>query len=85
MSLSVSDTLELKDRLDTLMDEYSSLSLEVAKKLDRFGKVRAELQLIVAELMKRGERAEPSEEKKKIIEERLKDAKIDTTKGSPQS
>lgn len=85
MSLDIADTLELKDRLDTLIDEYSQLSLDIAKKLERFGKVRAELQLIVVELKKRGEKPEPSEEKRKNIEARLKDAKSDTSEGSPQS
>lgn len=54
MSLKDTDTYELLDRFDYLLSQYVPLSSELADKLDKFGKFRNELQLIVVELQERG-------------------------------
>jgi hypothetical protein len=45
--------LELKDRYYVLMKKYTALAPELARKLEEFGRLRKELQLIVVELKER--------------------------------
>ena len=48
------DTLELVDRYRKLVKEYVILAPELAKSLERFGRLRNELQLLTIELKNRG-------------------------------
>jgi len=54
MSLKDTDTSELKDRYNYLIDKYVDLASDLAKKIDKFGKYRRELQLITSEFVERG-------------------------------
>lgn len=68
MSLKDADTLELLDRFNYLVGKYVPLAVELAPKLEEFGKYRKELQLIVGELAIRGIKPKEPEELKKVIE-----------------
>ena len=74
MDLSGVDTLELIDRVNFLSKEYSQVSVELAKKLDEYGKLKKELQLILVELEGRNELPEGAD-----LEEALK--KLEETDG----
>ena len=63
--------LDLIDRYTFLSKKYGDLALELAPKLEQFGKYRKELQFIVDEMSKRGIKPDDPENTKKIIEEEL--------------
>jgi len=71
--LSSVDILELVDRYQFLLKEYIKLTSELIPVMDKFGKVRKELQLIVLELKERGKDIEDPEELKSFFEEKLKE------------
>jgi hypothetical protein len=54
MSLEEADILELKGRYYSLLQKYVDLSIELAPKLDKFGRYRKELQLLTVEFANRG-------------------------------
>ncbi len=92
MSLKDTDTLELLDRFDYLVQRYVPLAAEIAPKIEKFGKYRRELQHIVVELQDRGVQPKDHEDLKGMIEnvliarETVKDEqKLDTTKGPRES
>jgi len=87
MSLDLSDTMELQDRFASLMSEYASMSVDIASRLEKFGKVRSEMQLILVELKKRGTNAQLPEELKKSLEEKLNshNAKNTENQGNTES
>ncbi len=86
MSLDNSDTLELQDRFNYLLEQYSVIAFELVPKLEKFGKIRSELQLLLVELQKRGANTEGSESLKKDVEEKLKsNAESNKPEGSSQS
>lgn len=66
------DVLELVERYNYLIQVYVPLAAEIAPKLEKFGKIRQELQIISAEFVKRGYKVDESESLKKMIEEELK-------------
>jgi hypothetical protein len=79
MSLKDSDTYELLDRFSYLLNLYAPLASELAEKLDKFGKYRKELQLIVVELKERGVDTQEPEELRSLIEEAIKKRDGETT------
>lgn len=71
MGLKETDTLELLDRFDYLVRRYVPLAAELAPKIEKFGKYRKELQLIVVELKERGVQPQNHEDLQTIIENAL--------------
>lgn len=53
MSLGTSETAELVDRFKFLTIDYQKLSIELAKNLEKYGKIRQELIILSEELNKR--------------------------------
>lgn len=53
MSLDVAETSELVDRYKVLIVDYRQLSGELASCLDKYGKIRKELQILLDEFTKR--------------------------------
>jgi len=68
VSLEESDTLELLDRFDNLVRKYVPLAAELAPKIEKFGKLRKELQAIVSELVQRGVTPQDPDELTKMME-----------------
>jgi len=92
MALKDTDTLELLDRFDYLVQRYVPLAAEIAPKIEKFGKYRRELQLIVVELQDRGVEPKDHEDLKSMIEGALvaketicDEQKLDTTERSRES
>ena len=56
------DTLELIDRYSTLIKKYIELSSILAEKLESFGRLRNELQLLTVELKSRNVNLDKVEE-----------------------
>jgi DNA gyrase/topoisomerase IV subunit A len=71
MSLQETDTTELLDRYTYLIKEYVTLAAEIAPKLEKFGKIRQELQSLIVEFNKRGAELKDPEDYKKWVEEEL--------------
>ena len=63
---------DLIDRYTYLSKKYADLALELAPKLEQFGKYKNELYFIIGEMEKRGIKPEEPENMKKMIEEELK-------------
>ena len=53
MTIENTDSLELKDRYETLIQKYIEIIPALTKQLEEFGRLRNELQLISVELVKR--------------------------------
>jgi len=70
------DTLELLDRYNNIIKKYCEISIELAPKLEKFGKYREELQLLSAEFKKRGYVPEEQDSLKKLIEKELETRNI---------
>lgn len=82
------DTLELLDRFDFLVQKYVPLAAQLAPLLQKFGKYRQELQQIAVELQKRG--VEPKDHNELIeiidsLQNQKTDENTNTTEGLGQS
>lgn len=53
MGLDTAETAELTDRYRVLIVQYQKLSIELAQYLEKYGKVRKELQILIDEFTKR--------------------------------
>lgn len=53
MALEGAETSELIDRYKVLIIDYQQLSIELAKHLEKYGKVRKELEILVNEFKER--------------------------------
>lgn len=53
MALAEAETSELVDRYKALILDYQKLTVELASHLERYGKVRKELQILIDEFGKR--------------------------------
>lgn len=53
MGLETTETAELTDRYRILIIDYQKLSIELARYLEKYGKIRKELQVLVDEFSKR--------------------------------
>jgi len=71
MDLSNIDILELVDRYNNLIKFYTELALEIAPKLDKFGKYKKELEILTVEFVKRGFKVEEPDSLKRMVEEEL--------------
>jgi hypothetical protein len=71
-ALQSTDTLELVDRYNNLIKKYVELSVELAPKIEKFGKYRNELQILSAEFVRRGFKVDEPEGLKKLLEEEIK-------------
>ena len=71
MSLEDTDILELQDRYFYLIPLYVQLAMELAPKIEKFGKYRKELQLLTAEFVRRGVSTSDPEGLTKLVEEEL--------------
>lgn len=78
MSVKNFDTYQLLDRFDSLVGEYVPLAAELASKIEKFGKYRKELQLIVAELSDRGINPETPEDLSRLLETVLEERGLNT-------
>lgn len=65
------ELLDLVDRYNYLIKEYVQLSMEIAPKLEKFGKHRNELQIISAEFVRRGYQPSEPDGLKRMVEEEL--------------
>jgi hypothetical protein len=84
MSLKDAETIELLDRFDYLVHKYVPLAAELAPKLEKFGKYRKELQLIVVELQERGVQPKSHEDLQRVVEQAIyKEVDKDVTKPTP--
>lgn len=54
MSLKDADIIELTERYNFLIQKYVDLAVELAPKLEKFGKHKRELQLLSVEFVERG-------------------------------
>ena len=70
--LQSTDTLELLDRYNNLIKKYVELSIELAPKIEKFGKYRNELQILSTEFVRRGFKVDEPESLKKLLEEEIK-------------
>ena len=70
--LQNTDTLELVDRYNNLIKKYVELSIELAPKIEKFGKYRNELQILSMEFVRRGFKVDEPESLKKLLEEEIK-------------
>lgn len=88
-NLETTDLLELVDRYNYLIKLYVPLAAEIAPKLEKFGKYRQELQIISAEFVRRGYKAEEPESLKQMIEAALEKkngiTQTDQTQGNSES
>lgn len=82
MSLKGCDTLELQDRFKDLVSQYVDITPALIEGLEKFGKVRKELQLIYVELQERN--ALPEVQLDSQLEDLVKkyNAQSDTTERS---
>lgn len=71
-NLNETDLTELVERYNYLIKQYVPLAAEIAPKLDKFGKLRQELQVISSEFVKRGYKPEEPDSLLKMVEEELK-------------
>lgn len=71
MSLESVDLLDLVDRYNNLIKLYCELAIELAPKLEKFGKHKKELEIITVEFVKRGYKVEEPDSLKKMVEEEL--------------
>lgn len=90
MSLKEVDTLELVDRYNSLIKKYAELALEIAPKLEKFGKYKQELELLSVEFVQRGVQIQDPEGLKRLVEQELEKRKnvipqTDQTERSPES
>ena len=70
--LQSTDTLELVDRYNNLIKKYVELSIELAPKIEKFGKYRNELQILSLEFVRRGFKVDEPESLKNLLEEEIK-------------
>ena len=71
MSLEDADILELTDRYNYLIQQYAKLSIELADKLEKFGKYKKELETLTVEFGRRGASVEDPEPLKKLVEQEI--------------
>jgi len=74
------DIFELRDRYSFLIGNYADLAIELAPKLEQFGKYKKELELISAEFISRGAEPDDPESLKKLLEGEI--AKRTQTQGN---
>lgn len=77
MGLKDADILELTDRYTFLIKKYGELALELAPKLEKFGKYKKELQLITLEFVERGVNIKDPESLKNLLKEEIDKRGID--------
>jgi len=71
MSLKDADISELECRYNYVVKEYVHLAVDLAPKLEKFGKYRKELQLLTAEFIDRGVRVDDSNSLTQLIEKEI--------------
>lgn len=74
---------ELVERYNYLIKQYASLALEIAPKIEKFGKVQQELDVIDTELKRRNFQGKTADEIQAKLEEELK-KRLDVLKTPPQ-
>jgi hypothetical protein len=76
VSLEDADTFELTDRYNYLVQEYVKLSVELAGKLEKFGKYKKELEMLTVEFVRRGVDVKDSEPLTNLIKDELEKREI---------
>ena len=71
------DILELADRYNFIIEKYVALAVDLAPRLDKFGKYKQELELISVEFVARGYTPSNSESLKKMVEEAIQKRKTE--------
>lgn len=74
------DILELLDRYNLLLKEYVELSIELSGKLEKFGRIRNELQILTVEFKKRGVEPKDPQELIEFFENKVKETEEDAKK-----
>ena len=75
-NLENEDIDNLVVRYNQLIDKYIPLTVELATKLEKFGKIKQELQIISAEFVRRGFDPKTPDSLLKIIEQELQNRNI---------
>ena len=70
--LKETDILELKDRYLFLMQNYVQLASQLAPEIEKLGKYRKELLLIIAEYERRGVPVDDPDWLEKLVQQELK-------------
>jgi len=71
MSLKDADIFELTERYNSVLREYVDLAIELAPKLEKFGKQKRELQLLSVEFVERGVSVEDPDSLKNLVMQEL--------------
>jgi hypothetical protein len=66
MALEDTPLIELRDRYVYLVDRYITIAPELIKKLEDFGRIKKELELITAEFIKRNATQDIQDQLKKL-------------------
>lgn len=69
------DILELTDRYNFLIKKYSTLAVDLANMLEKFGKYRKELQALTVEFVNRGIQVDKREDLEQLIHNELEKRK----------
>ncbi len=75
MSLEDASIVDLTERYNYLIQKYASLALELAPKLEKFGKYKKELQLLSVEFVNRGVNVQDPESLTNLVAEELEKRK----------
>ena len=68
MSLEEAHVHELTQRFDSILEKYVKLSVDIAPKLEQFGKYKRELQVLSKEFERRGVKFQDPESLKRMLE-----------------
>lgn len=85
MSLEDADIIELTERYNFLIQKYVDLAVELAPKLEKFGKYKRELQLLSVEFVRRGVDVRDPESLTNLVAEELKKREGKQADGTQQS
>jgi len=70
-SLENCEIEELLSRYNFLIDKYIPLTLELAEKLEKFGKYKQELQVLTTEFSRRGFNPDEKDSLQKMIQQEI--------------
>jgi hypothetical protein len=76
---------ELISRYNQIIAQYVNLAKELSEKLDKFGKIRAELQVLTTEFVERGFVHKDPELLKEMLEAELERVKTEKKEDGKQS
>jgi hypothetical protein len=71
MAIEDCDVLELKDRYQFLIKKYAESAILIAPEMDKLGRYRKELQLLVSEFVRRGVQVDDPEGIEKLVQQEI--------------